>query len=111
MQSTVDASAIKRIVELDKQARERVAEAKRQAEEIDAEALKKKDRILNDYRSHTKNRLSILEDSCKKEAEEKISEIEAKTKEKTDAFDKAFEENRKALADKVFLAVTGRKRG
>lgn len=110
MQSTVDAGAIKRIIELDKQAREKVSEAKRQAEEIDAEAQRKKEEILKDYRVHTQNRLSILEDSCKKEADEKASEIELKTKEKTDAFDKSFAENREALADKVFLAVTGRKR-
>lgn len=110
MQSTVDASAIKRIIELDKQARERVSQAKKQAEEIDAEAQRKKEEILKDYRAHTKNRLAILEDSCKKEADEKASEIDAKTEEKTDAFDKTFAENRETLADKVFLAVTGRKR-
>lgn len=110
MQSTVKANAIKRIIELDKQARERVSMVKKQAEEIDAEVQRKKEDIISEYRTHAKNRLSILEESCKKEAEEKISEIEAVTKEKTDAFDKSFAENREALADKVFFAVTGRKR-
>lgn len=110
MQSAVNANAIKRIIELDKQAREHVSQVKKQAEEIDAQVQRKKEDIINDYHSHAKNRLNKLEESCQKEAEEKIRTIEADTKAKTDLFDKSFAQNREALADKVFLAVTGRKR-
>lgn len=110
MHSTVDGSSIKYIIELDKKAREKVAAAKKQAEEIDAQAQSKKNQIIDDYRTNSKNRLDSLEDSCRSDADKRIAEIEAQTKEKTEKFDQAFSRNRKALADRVFEAVTGGKR-
>lgn len=110
MQSTVNGNSVQHIIELDKRARERTAEAKSEAERIIAEAEEKKAQLLKSYHDDSKKHLDIVEKTYREEADNKIEQIEAEKQKKLDAFDKRLSENREALADKVFEAVTGTKR-
>ncbi len=111
MQSTVNGSSIQYIIELDKKARERTAEARKEAERITAKAEEKKAALLKNYQNDSKKQLEIVEATYRREAEEKIAEIEADKEKKLRDFDKKLDENREMLADSIFEAVTGSKRG
>ena len=110
MQSTVNGSSIQTIIEMDKKAREKVANAKREAEEINSEAEGKKKQMLSDYLEHSKKRLETVEQSYRREADEKISQIDAEKDKKISDFDKMLNENRNSMMNSIFEAVTGCKR-
>lgn len=110
MQKLAAGSSIRYIVELDKKARERVAEAKRRAEETEAQAESKKAKMIADYNENARQSLREMEKSYREEADKEMGRIEAEKTAKKEDFDKALSANREALADKVFEAVTGRKR-
>lgn len=96
---------ITQILDIDKKARDKLARAYEEKKQIIIDAEEEREKIKTELLERADHRLELVEAEEKKNADERLCELEKQTKEKIESLDKSFKDNREQWEKDIFNKI------